>query len=149
MERKPDRNSVRKARAGSAEQCANIVNDSLKCGNPPSHLSFEISEQLKYTGYTVSLSWISWSTERVAAKDYYSFISSIRDPNSTIQAQYKLTDMLGSIQVVGAIDLYRSFIHKLFFFFKHQFPVLKMQPAIHTYIKTTTREKYFRRHRRF
>lgn len=46
MERKPDRNSMRKAGVGSAEECVNIVDDSPKCVNPHSHLSFEISEQL-------------------------------------------------------------------------------------------------------
>jgi len=46
MERKPDRNSERKAGVGSAEECVNIADDSPKCGTPDSHHPFEISEQL-------------------------------------------------------------------------------------------------------
>lgn len=46
MERKSDRNSKRKAGVGSAEECVNIADDSPQRGNPDSHHSFEISEQL-------------------------------------------------------------------------------------------------------
>lgn len=46
MERKPDRNSKRKAGVGSAEECVNIADDSPECGTPDSHHSFESSEQL-------------------------------------------------------------------------------------------------------
>lgn len=90
MERKPDRNSMRKAGVGSAEECVNIVDDSPKCVNPHSHLSFEISEQLWNT-----LAWL-FHYPRLAGPQEgkqpktainYSFISSIRAPNSTIKVQ--------------------------------------------------------------
>lgn len=41
MERKPDRNSKRKAGVGVAEECVNIADDSPMCGTPDPHHSFE------------------------------------------------------------------------------------------------------------
>lgn len=89
MERKPDRNSKRKAREGSAEDYVNIA-DSPECGTPDSHIPL----------WTVNNCEIHWQEPfhypRLAGPQQgqqpkivtnYPFISGIRDLNCAVKGQ--------------------------------------------------------------